>query len=56
MSAEGWKWSGHTHPGFEYRYTQASYGDYEVLRGFGHKTSTIYNASGQHQEFIVEDW
>lgn len=47
MAADGWRWSGHTHPGIDYLSTQASDGDYAVLGAFTHDRTLIVNAKGE---------
>jgi hypothetical protein len=46
LSARGYKWSGHTHPGYS---LVASEGDYDVLAEFDQKRSVIYNINGEYQ-------
>ena len=54
LAEEGYKWSGHTHPGLDTNVLQASQGDYTVLRAFKQKTSSIYNSKGQFCIFNEE--
>jgi len=51
MSEEGWRWSGHTHPGTDINACTASSGDYAVLEAFGQKYSLIYSATGKYELF-----
>ena len=44
---EGYRWSGHTHPGFTEANLIPSNGDKETLKLFGQNNSAIYNASGR---------
>lgn len=37
LAADGFKWSGHTHPGLDYLAMQPSDGDYEILKCFAQK-------------------
>lgn len=53
MAEDGWKWSGHTHPGTERVDTLQSPGDILILKAFGQKQSVIYNANGSHRKFEV---
>jgi hypothetical protein len=46
MSAQGYKWSGHTHVGNTVRYLVASAGDRVILKEFGQSISVIYNSIG----------
>jgi hypothetical protein len=48
---QGYRWSGHTHPGFTRNALAASDGDYEVLGWLKNTRSTIYNSLGMHDEF-----
>ena len=54
LSAEGYKWSGHTHPGIGLNCLQASPGDKEILNSFKQKVAYIYNSQGDHLEFWKE--
>jgi hypothetical protein len=55
MIAQGYKWSGHTHPGSSGIALRASDADKVVLRAFKQKTSVIYNSVGQYQTFINDN-
>lgn len=46
LANEGYKWSGHTHPGRSFNYLSPSSGDRDVLEAFGMKRSAIYNSAG----------
>jgi len=46
---EGYRWSGHTHPGFTDADLIASQGDKDVLKLIGQNNSVIYNAVGRHR-------
>lgn len=54
LSAKGYRWSGHTHPGMDYNALQASPGDKAVLRCFNQKNAVIYNSKGQFLIFERE--
>ncbi len=54
LAAEGYKWSGHTHPGIEYNVLMPSSGDKEILRQFNQDTGVIYNSSGKYNTFGKE--
>ena len=47
LASEGYKWSGHTHPGIDANTVTPSPGDYAVLKAFGQKYSVIYDATGR---------
>lgn len=47
MSENGYKWSGHTHPGTGYNCLIASGDDYEILKAFRQKRNVTYNSLGQ---------
>lgn len=51
LAEEGYKWSGHTHPGLDTFVLQASEGDYLILKQFKQKVSVIYNAKGDFRTF-----
>jgi hypothetical protein len=54
LAAQGYRWSGHTHPGTGYNCLVASLGDHEILKCFKHNTSVIYNSQGQYLTFQKE--
>ena len=54
MHAEGWRWSGHTHPGTTSSCLLSSSGDKAVLRIFGQQYSCIYNSVGMWEIFDKE--
>jgi hypothetical protein len=54
LANQGYKWSGHTHPGIGERVLLASKGDLQILSAFLQPRSTIYNSSGQYQLFYLE--
>jgi len=54
LAAEGYTWSGHTHPGTGFNCLQASQGDMQILRCFNQDRSVIYNSIGEHLEFWKE--
>lgn len=54
LSELGYRWSGHTHPGFDYNSLQASPGDKAVLQCFNQKNAVIYNSKGQFLIFERE--
>jgi len=51
LNAQGYKWSGHTHPGIEKGFTLPSDGDVLILKQFKQETSVIYNSKGQYSTF-----
>ncbi|MCD8127498.1 MAG: phage head morphogenesis protein [Clostridiales bacterium] len=54
LSAEGYTWSGHTHPGTGRNCLIASRGDVEILKCFDQLRSCIYNSAGEYLEFWKE--
>lgn len=54
MHAEGWRWSGHTHPGTTSSCLLSSSGDKAVLRIFEQQYSCIYNSIGMWEIFDKE--
>ncbi|WP_221928398.1 LysM peptidoglycan-binding domain-containing protein [Pseudomonas kilonensis] len=51
LSDRGWRWSSHTHPGFEAGVLRSSPGDQAVLRATGRNQSAIFNSMGQRGIF-----
>ena len=51
MVAQGYKWSGHTHPGDDLNVLRSSPGDRTVLKAFNQRTSVIYNSVGEFKTF-----
>ena len=51
LSKQGYKWSGHTHPGIDRPCLIPSSSDALILKAFGQKTSVIYNSKGQFELF-----
>ena len=49
LAKEGYKLSGHTHPGTDYLCMQPSDGDYTILSYFNQKESVIYNSKGSYR-------
>ena len=54
FASDGYKWSGHTHPGIDRYCLQASAGDMDILKCFNQKISLIYNSKGNFQTFEKE--
>lgn len=54
LSKEGYKWSGHTHPGETLRCLLPSYGDKSILKCFSQDISVIYNSKGEFSTFGKE--
>lgn len=54
FSEQGYKWSGHTHPGTEINVLMPSDGDKQILRCFEQEQSVIYNSKGSYQTFGKE--
>lgn len=51
LAARGWRWSNHTHPGFDATVLRSSPGDRAVLNAFGGNQSAIFNSMGQRGMF-----
>lgn len=47
MAGDGYKWSGHTHPGIDFNCLFASPGDEKILNCFKQNLSVIYNSQGK---------
>lgn len=54
LSKQGYKWSGHTHPGVGRNCLMASRGDKDILRCFKQEVVYIYNSQGSYLEFGKE--
>jgi hypothetical protein len=54
LAADGYKWSGHTHPGIGEFSLYASDGDMQILSAFSQKRSVIYNSTGNYLPFSKE--
>ena len=52
---EGYKWSGHTHPGNTSLCLTASNGDHLILNAFNQDCSVVYNSKGQYQLFHSDE-
>lgn len=55
LAAQGFKWSGHTHPGVGHLCLASSDGDKAILKAFGQETSVIYNSQGQFSTFSARE-
>lgn len=51
LASDGYKWSGHTHPGTDFICMQPSDGDYSILDSFKQEISVIYNSKGDFRTF-----
>ena len=51
FASQGYKWSGHTHPGTDFLCMQPSDGDYSILNCFKQNYSVIYNSKGDFRTF-----
>lgn len=47
LASQGYRWSGHTHPGSDYYTIVPSPGDRGVLEMMNHKHSAIYSSTGR---------
>ena len=54
LSENGYRWSGHTHPGIDSNCLISSYGDKSILKAFKQETSVIYNSKGKFSTFRKE--
>ena len=55
MAIDGWRWSGHTHPGTDYLCLIPSDGEKMILRAFGQEQSCIVNSLGQWNTFREDE-
>lgn len=53
LAKQGYKFSGHTHPGVDRLCLMASDGDKSILEAFNNKRSVIYNSKGQYLDYEV---
>ncbi|MDM4770224.1 LysM peptidoglycan-binding domain-containing protein [Solimonas sp. SE-A11] len=51
LASQGWRWSAHTHPGYEFGVLRSSLGDQAVLGAMGGRQSAIFNSMGQRGMF-----
>ena len=54
FAGEGYRWSGHTHPGIDINVLMPSDGDKQILGGFEQNQSVIYNSKGLYHTFGKE--
>lgn len=54
LNKEGYRWSGHTHPGTGINTTIPSSGDKEILNCFNQEQSVIYDSKGGFRTFEKE--
>ena len=54
LAKQGYRWSGHTHPGTTFNCLTASFGDQIILRCFSQEISAVYNSKGQYLTFGKE--
>jgi len=55
LNLQGYRWSGHTHPGESSNHLIASDGDKTILRNFKQDISVIYNSVGDFLPFDKEE-
>ncbi len=51
LAKQGYRWSGHTHPGMDFLAMQPSDGDYEILDCFAQRSAVIYNSKGNFRTY-----
>lgn len=51
LAEQGYRWSGHTHPGMDFNCLTASSGDKDILKCFSQELGVIYNSKGQYLTF-----
>jgi len=54
LAEQGYRWSGHTHPGVDGNCLIASRGDKAILKQFNQSESVIYNSVGNFSRFERE--
>ena len=55
LRSVGYKWSGHTHPGFTDASLIVSDGDRRVLQAFRQSSSILYNAAGSFEMVTLRE-
>ena len=56
LASQGWRWSGHSHPGYSNTILSASDEDRAILKQFANQTySVTVNSVGQYRKF-AKDW
>ena len=55
LKKEGYRWSGHMHPGFTDASLIVSDSDRKVLNAFGQNKSVVYNAAGKYSFVTPRD-
>ena len=51
LAENGYRWSRHTHPGYDSNVLLASDGDHKILNEFQQKQSVIYNSLGEYMTY-----
>ena len=51
LAENGYRWSRHTHPGYDSNVLLASEGDIRILNEFQQKQGVIYNSLGEYLTF-----
>ncbi|MDR0936643.1 MAG: hypothetical protein LBM98_08190 [Oscillospiraceae bacterium] len=54
LAEQGYRWSGHTHPGYNRFILRGSEGDRNILSAFSQERSAVYNSLGQFRDFRKE--
>lgn len=55
LAGQGYRWSGHTHPGIDDNCMISSPGDREILKCFNQELGVIYNSKGHFLTFSKEE-
>lgn len=55
LAGKGYRWSGHTHPGFDNNCLMSSKGDKAILAAFDQGMSVVYNSKGNYLTFVKEE-
>jgi len=56
LAREGYRWSGHTHPGISQEAALPSGDDRMILKVFGQNNSVSYNSVGKFYVFGKDEW
>lgn len=54
LAKNGYRWSGHTHPGADFFCLEASEGDWLIFECFNQNSMVIYNSKGQYKRYDKE--
>lgn len=56
LASQGWRWSGHSHPGSSGFVLKASENDRTILKQFINQTQSVTVNSVGHYKLFAKDW